>query len=170
MAEIISNRNHCAQGYFASYGYPRTAPDSNRCPGLPVPFIASTLFRHRSWKADFFRLSKSRCGLPAPRLLIGSSCCCSRMPQRLSLCCVRLSRRGATPLMPHGGSGPPALIMGWYNLRHMVSRRRGGRTAGRLEGKEREEGAGACTILPRLNHLIYSACRSSFLRRFQIFL
>ena len=33
---------------------------------------------------------------------------------------------------------------------HMVSRRRGGRTAGRLEGKEREEGAGACTILPRL--------------------
>ena len=33
---------------------------------------------------------------------------------------------------------------------HMVSRRRGGCTAGRLEGKEREEGAGACTILPRL--------------------
>ena len=59
-------------------------------------------------------------------------------------------------LVPHGGSDPPALIVGWYNLRHMVSRRRGGCTAGRLEGKEREEGAGACTILPRLY------CKSGF--------
>ena len=60
-------------------------------------------------------------------------------------------RRWQPTLVPHGGRDPPALIMGWYNLRHMVSRRRGGCTAGRWKGKREEKGAGAlCTILPRL--------------------
>ena len=35
-----------------------------------------------------------------------------------------LSSCGAIHLVPHGGCDPTALIVGWYDLRHMVPRRR----------------------------------------------
>lgn len=50
--------------------------------------------------AYFPRLTKSRCGMPARRLLIVSPCCSPGCHSYYRGVCVRLSRKGATLLSP----------------------------------------------------------------------